>query len=90
VGSLVIFRRRVRERFGVTGSDPRVDDTLVGEVGVVREPLAPGSVGRVELRGSLWSGRNREAEALEPGTRVRVESVDGLLLHVRRESPETN
>ena len=47
----------------------------------------PGSVGRVELRGSLWSGRNRDAEALEPGTRVRVESVDGLLLHVRRESP---
>jgi membrane protein implicated in regulation of membrane protease activity len=90
VGSLVIFRRRVRERFAVSGSDPRVDDTLVGEVGVVREPLAPGSVGRVELRGSLWSGRNREAEALEPGTRVRVESVDGLLLHVRRESPGTN
>jgi membrane protein implicated in regulation of membrane protease activity len=87
VGSLVVFRSRVRERFGVSGSDPRVEDTLVGEVGVVRGPLPSGAVGRVELRGSLWSARNGDDEALEPGTRVRVERVDGLLLHVRRESP---
>jgi membrane protein implicated in regulation of membrane protease activity len=87
VGSLVAFRSRVRDRFFVRGSDPRADDTLVGEVGVVQELLAPGSVGRVELRGSLWSGRNGEEARLEPGTRVRVERVDGLLLHVRRESP---
>ena len=89
VGSLLLFRRQMRDRFGVRGSDPRVDDTLVGEVGVVQELLAPGSVGRVELRGSLWSGRNGDGERLEPGTRVRVERVDGLLLHVRRESPLT-
>lgn len=87
VGSLVGFRSRVRDRFFARGSDPRADDTLVGEVGTAKELLAPGSVGRVELRGSLWSARNGDGEGLEPGTRVRVERVDGLLLHVRRESP---
>ncbi|MEN8181704.1 MAG: NfeD family protein [Myxococcota bacterium] len=87
VGSLVVFRRRIRQRFQVHGPDPRADDTLVGEIAEVREPLAPGAVGRVELRGSVWSGRNGESFPLDPGTRVRVERVEGLLLTVRREAP---
>jgi membrane protein implicated in regulation of membrane protease activity len=83
--SLVFFRRLVRARFP-SRADPRVDDTLVAEVGRALDPLAPGAVGRVELRGALWSARNADAGPIEAGERVRVERVEGLTLHVRRES----
>jgi hypothetical protein len=86
VVSAVFFRRLVRRRFVERPADPRVDDTLVGEIGVAREALAPGATGRVELRGSVWSGRNAGTDPLEAGARVRVERVQGLLLHVHRET----
>ena len=86
VVSAFFFRRVVRRRFVERPADARVDDTLVGEIGVVQQVLAPGATGRIELRGTTWSARNAGPEPLEPGTRARVERVDGLLLHVRREA----
>jgi membrane protein implicated in regulation of membrane protease activity len=50
-----------------------------------KERIAPGAVGRVELRGTVWSARNDAAESIEPGRRCRVFRVDGLLLYVRPE-----
>lgn len=64
----------------------RADDTLVGEVAVAREALAAGASGRIELRGATWSARNAGDVALAPGDRARVERVEGLTLHVRREA----
>jgi membrane protein implicated in regulation of membrane protease activity len=81
---LVTLRGPLKRR--LPQSDLRVDDTLIGEIAQVREPLAAGAVGRVELRGTLWTARNDDATALEPGTRARVERVEGLVLHVRRAS----
>jgi membrane protein implicated in regulation of membrane protease activity len=86
--SLVFFRRRVRSRFTERGSDPRVDDTLVGEVAIPAETLAPGATGRAELRGTVWTARNAGPSPLPAGSRARVERVEGLLLHLRAE--ETN
>ncbi|HSJ97244.1 MAG TPA: NfeD family protein [Myxococcota bacterium] len=84
--SVLVFRRLVRARFTERPADARVDDTLVGEAGRALEPLAPGATGSVELRGSPWRGRNAGSAPIEPGARVRVERVEGLLLHVRREA----
>lgn len=57
---------------------------LVGTVGEVRQRLDP--VGQVYLRGALWRAElgaaNGNGRALGPGSRVRVESVDGLTLKV--------
>lgn len=64
----------------------RADDTLVGEIAVAREALAAGASGRIELRGATWSARNAGDVALAPGDRARVERVEGLTLHVRREA----
>ena len=51
---------------------------LVGQVGVVRSPLAPR--GQIFLRGELW---NAESEVpVEPGDSVRVTQIDGLTLRV--------
>lgn len=55
---------------------------LLGDVGEARTAIDP--VGQVHVHGELWRARaSVEAEALEPGRRVRVEAVDGLTLIVR-------
>jgi membrane-bound serine protease (ClpP class) len=51
---------------------------LIGEVGVVRSPLAPR--GHVFLRGELWNAESDEPA--EAGTSVRVVKVEGLTLKV--------
>jgi membrane-bound serine protease (ClpP class) len=49
---------------------------IVGMDGVVRGD------GQVAVRGELW--RANADEPLRPGERVRVDSLDGLTLHVHR------
>jgi membrane-bound serine protease (ClpP class) len=56
---------------------------LVGLAGETRGRLAPD--GPVFVKGALWRGRSL-AGPIEPGTRVRVRSVDGLILRVEAES----
>jgi membrane-bound serine protease (ClpP class) len=59
-------------------------EEMIGAVGEVREPLDP--VGQVFIQGALWRAQlvagDEDRRALERGSRVRVESVDGLTLHV--------
>jgi len=82
--SVLLFRNRVLKIFQADPQQPAVD-LLVGEIGTASEDLAPGSVGKVELRGTAWSARNRGAAILTRGTRVRVVGVDGLTLFVEPE-----
>ncbi len=61
-------------------------EEMVGAVGEVRQTLDP--VGQIFVQGALWRARlapppNGEGQPLERGSRVRVESVEGLTLHVR-------
>ena len=55
---------------------------LVGLIGEARGRLAPD--GPVFVKGTLWRGRTT-GEPIEPGSRVRVRSVDGLILGVEAE-----
>jgi membrane-bound serine protease (ClpP class) len=52
---------------------------IAGAVGEVRGD------GLVFVNGELWQARTAEGEHLRPGDRVRVESLDGLVLTVRPE-----
>jgi len=81
---LVAVRGALKRR--LRAGDPRVDDTLIGEVALIHQRLEAGATGVAELRGSQWTARNSGATPLEPGSRARVERVEGLVLHVRRES----
>ena len=73
---LVAFKIvQVRRAPVVTGSSE-----LLGQVGVVREALAPD--GLVFVRGELWRART-DGEPIEPGTPVKIERIDdGLVLEV--------
>ena len=53
---------------------------LVGEVGLVREKIDP--EGLVFVHGEYWRARSREK--IEPGERIEVESIDGLILRVKK------
>lgn len=81
VTGLLFFRRRLLQLVQRDPQAPPVDE-VVGEIGTTAGVLEPGSVGRVELRGTSWSARNTSERALPAGTRCRVVGIDGLLLLV--------
>jgi len=85
VGSLVLFRGRLQARLNVGPQMQPEVDQLVGEVGTVNEELAPGAIGKVEVRGSAWSARNTSDISLARGSRCRVMAVSGLMLDVAPE-----
>lgn len=76
--SLVFFRGRLLSL--LKPPPPRVD-SLVGEVGILLDDVAPGDVGKVELRGTAWNARTN-GPALARGQRCQVERVEGLTLWV--------
>lgn len=77
---LVLFRGLLQSRVQVP--PPPNIDSLIGVLAVVQESLSPGLVGKVEVRGSMWSARNTSDVTLTPGQRARVAAVDGLTLAV--------
>jgi membrane protein implicated in regulation of membrane protease activity len=50
---------------------------------MVVEEVAPGGVGKAELRGTTWTARTEGTLTLEKGRRCRVERVEGLTLWLR-------
>jgi membrane protein implicated in regulation of membrane protease activity len=81
-GLVLLARRPLLGRFRIH-SDTRDADSLVGEAAVASTPIAPGDLGKVEMRGSFWNARNLGPEPLAIGQRCRVEEVQGLVLSVR-------
>lgn len=84
VGSLALFRGRVLRMLQPNPQAPSVDQ-LVGQVAIAAEDFAPGTVGRVELRGAGWSAKVIGGAAMSRGARCRVMQVDGLMLFVEPE-----
>ena len=60
-------------------------DSLVGETAIAKQDIPAGEIGRVELRGTSWSARNRGTEALTIGRRCVVVAVDRLMLIIEPE-----
>jgi len=85
VASMLGFRRRLVDRFAATAPGARQRDSLVGEVALLTEDLAPGDVGKAELRGTTWTVRSHKPDPLARGTRCIVERVEGLTLWIRPE-----
>jgi len=77
---LVAAVLRLRQKRVSTGREG-----LLGAPGVVRRALEPGAEGVVLTQGELWRAIAAD-DRLDPGERVVVEAVDGLLLTVRRAS----
>lgn len=71
VSSLAFRAYRAKPRGGMEG--------LIGEVGLVKETIDP--EGRVFVHGEYW--RAVSDDRIEPGTKVIVQGMDGLVLRVK-------
>lgn len=85
VGALLLFRdpllRLVQARARMHGPV----DALTDETATTLEDIAPGAMGRAELRGTAWSAKNVGTTVLTKGQRCAVQRVDGLTLYVQPE-----
>jgi membrane protein implicated in regulation of membrane protease activity len=84
VGSLLLFRSPLMHWLQL--DTPGVDvDSLVGDTAIPLDDIAPGAVGRAELRGTVWTARNPGAATLARGQRCVVVSVDRLTIVITPE-----
>jgi membrane protein implicated in regulation of membrane protease activity len=84
LASLLLFRKRLIRRVR-PAKDIHDLDSPAGETAVAIDEIAPGSVGRAELRGTVWQAKNIGGVPLNARQRATVERVDGLVLWVRAE-----
>lgn len=85
---LMVFRNPVMRRMRLDRGTDEIDN-LTGEPAKALEDLGPGESGRVELRGSVWNGRNGSSAAILRGARVRVIAVDRLTVVVIPEGAQS-
>ncbi len=79
---IVALRPLLRRRFET--NTPKVDQ-LVGETAIALQDLDGNGRGKVELRGTSWTGVYSGAGSVVKGDRLRVTRVDGLSLLVEKE-----
>jgi membrane protein implicated in regulation of membrane protease activity len=82
--ALGLFRKPLMRRFNLSGGKKTVD-RMEGERALVTEEVAPGGVGKAEMRGTPWTARTAGESVLAKGQRCRVERVEGLTLWLRAE-----
>ncbi len=83
VVSLLALRGPILRRMRSSPEQPDSIDSLVGRTAVVAESIAPGALGKAELRGTSWTAKNVGKQSLEAGQTCVVEQVEGLQLNIR-------
>jgi len=79
---LALFRQRLIRYFEKRNPQKAVD-SIAGEEAIALEDLAPGAIGKAELRGASWNAKNLGEAVVSKGQRCQVEKIEGLTLHVR-------
>ena len=80
--AMVTFRRRLYDL--VKARSGHVEERLtIGDRVLVPVRLEPGQSCRVDYRGSSWTARNVDLQAIEAGREAAIAQVDGLTLQVR-------
>jgi len=71
--------------YGKLMSNPRLGkiDTDLNQHVVVTQELPPGKSCRLEYRGSGWTAVNVGQRSIAAGDSARIDSIEGLTLHVR-------
>jgi len=84
VGSLLLFRNPLLRMLDISGGSVDLDN-LLGEIGTAIDDIEPGAIGRLELRGAMWTARNTGTVAIARGHRSIVVERDRLTLFIRSE-----
>lgn len=83
IGALLFFRSPLLRL--MQPESPADRDSPVGEIAFPLEDIAPGAVGRAELRGTVWTARNHTPATLARGQRCRVVKMDRLMIVLEAE-----
>ncbi|HJX26520.1 MAG TPA: NfeD family protein [Thermoanaerobaculia bacterium] len=81
-GLVLLLRKPLLGKFTIRNEIGDAD-TVVGQVAVASEVIPPAGIGKVEMRGTVWTAHNNGATPLLPGQRCTVERIQGLSLWVR-------
>ncbi|MBN8548514.1 MAG: NfeD family protein [Deltaproteobacteria bacterium] len=81
IAMLLLLRQRLLIKLWPPADHKEVD-SLIGQIALPTEVIAPGASGKVELRGSAWNAHNASSSILQKGQRCKVQRVDGLTLHI--------
>jgi membrane protein implicated in regulation of membrane protease activity len=81
--SLAFFRKPLMEKFKLSGKSGHKVDSLIGETALALEDIAPGAIGKAELRGACWTAHNAGDKPIHRSERPKVERVEGLTLYIR-------
>jgi hypothetical protein len=81
--SLAFFRKPLMEKFKLSGKHGARVDSLIGETALALVDIAPGAIGKVELRGASWTAHNAGDKPIHRSERPKVERVEGLTLYIR-------
>ncbi|HEV8330879.1 MAG TPA: NfeD family protein [Steroidobacteraceae bacterium] len=80
--TMIAFRDRVYQL--VRSRTGHVEQPLtLGDHVVIPVRLEPGQTCRADYRGSSWTARNVDQQAIDAGKEAVIAHVDGLTLHVR-------
>jgi membrane protein implicated in regulation of membrane protease activity len=71
------------EKFKLSGRSNHKVDSLIGETALALEDIAPGDIGKVEMRGASWTAHNAGTQPVHRSERLKVERVEGLTLYIR-------
>jgi len=85
IGSLLFFRGPLLAKIKSHTPENHPIDTMVGEIAIPLEYFPPNGTGKVELRGTSWTGKSLSSIGIPKGQRSRVERVDGLTLWIKAE-----
>jgi len=80
-GGTILFRRKLYEK--LRGNPPEIAAGVVGETAIALDAIDAGAHGQVELRGTTWAAKNTGHSPIPAKGRARVESLEGLTLHVQ-------
>lgn len=84
--SMVLLRRRLRRHLDKTPAGGH-NERRLDEMATAAEQIAPGALGQVELRGTVWRGLNTGSTALEMGQSYRVVRIDNLTVVLMDRGP---
>jgi membrane protein implicated in regulation of membrane protease activity len=79
--AMFTIRRQVYEKL-LSKPGGKVNSDIHQHV-VIAQALEPGKSARIEYRGTGWTAINVGKESIQAGGEARIESIDGLTLHVR-------
>lgn len=85
--SMVLLRQRLRRHLDKVPAGG-AEASEGGEMAMAAETIAPGAVGQIELRGTVWKGRNNGSTPLQMGQSYRVVRIDNLTVMLMDRGPK--